>query len=65
MLAFSRIKRQAEEWESFIVKTEEGFVYALIGGSGHEAAGGELFTRRATCVIDWWSIIGLFWLVLS
>lgn len=65
LLAFGRIKRQVEEWESFIVKTEEGFIYALIGGSCHEEAGGELFTRTATCVIDWWSIIGLFWLVLS
>lgn len=65
LLAFGRIKRQAEEWESFIVKTEKDFIYALIGGSCHEEAGGELFTCRATCVIDWWSIIGLFWLVLS
>lgn len=65
LLAFGRIKRQAEEWESFIVKTEKDFIYALIGVSCHEEAGGELFTCRATCVIDWWSIIGLFWLVLS
>lgn len=38
MLAFGRIKRQAEEWESFIVKIEKDFIYVLIGGLVTEEA---------------------------
>lgn len=65
LLAFSRIKRQAGEWESFIVKQRKVSSMPWFGGSCHEEAGGELFTCSATYVIDWWSIIGLFWLALS
>lgn len=39
---FGRTQRQAEEWESFLVKKRDNFRYARIGGYCHEEVGSGL-----------------------